>query len=328
MMMSSTTQNAIVQNSVANFPMGPNVRGWLNISPEDYSGAENPSPSADAVANFTDVVLEQLENTSPNNMNHLVDLLEEFVGMNMPLLAIKLADAYPQMFPKNDFRAQLNVGNAAMLISDLARAEEAFVVAQQLVPEEPAPYINLAQIYSHDGLADKAREWCLAGLDTDQNNTRLWELLAYMEQQSCGDSTEGAKRLAILSRERNSWAGLSLSCDLINPEDVLTKLKALDPFWNEGCRDLEYLIEYTAVLGMAGLYDKIPSIIWTVEKEATNGLPWQLTLHLAQAYLGLGHDQDALLALEKLNNIADLPDVAKEAAKSILSEAQGQSSNH
>ncbi len=323
MMMSENPQSA-----VANFPMGPNVRGWLNVSPEAYKGNENTSPSAEAVANFTDVVLEQLENSSPQNKGHLVDLLEELVGMNMPLLAIKLADAYPLMFPKNDFRAQLNLGNAAMMISDFARAEDAFVVAQQLVPEEPAPYINLAQIYSHDGFADKAREWCLAGLDTDQDNTRLWELLAYMEQQSCGDPTEGAKRLATIANERNSWAGLSLSCDLINPEDVLTKLKALEPFWNEGYRGLEYLIEFTAVLGMAGRYDRIPSIIWTVEKEATNGLPWQLTLHLAQAYLGLGRDDDAVLALDKLKNVQDLPNVAKEAAQVILSEAKGQATVH
>ena len=316
------------QSSVANFPMGPNVRGWLNVSPEAYRGDQNTSPTAEAVANFIDVVLEQLETTSPKNREHLVDLLEELVGMNMPLLAIKLTDAYPLLFPKDDFRAQLNLGNAAMLISDLARAEDAFVVAQQLVPEESAPYINLAQIYSHDGMAAKAREWCLAGLDTDQDNTRLWELLAYMEQQTCGDTLEGAKRLAILAKERNSWAGLSLSCDLINPEDVLTKLSALEPFWNEGSRGLEYLIEFTAVLGMAGQYDKIPSIIWAVEKEATNGLPWQLILHLAQAYLGLGRDEDALLALDKLNNIGDLPDAARDAAQSIRSEAKGQESVH
>lgn len=321
-----TSSNA--QPSVANFPMGPNVRGWLNVSPEDYRGDQNTSPTAEAVADFIDVVLEQLETTSPKNREHLVDLLEELVGMNMPLLAIKLTDAYPLLFPKDDFRAQLNLGNAAMLISDLARAEDAFVVAQQLVPEEPAPYINLAQIYSHDGLAAKAREWCLAGLDTDQDNTRLWELLAYMEQQTCGDAAEGAKSLAILAKKRNSWAGLSLSCDLINPEDVLTKLKALEPFWNEGSRDLEYLIEFTAVLGMAGQYDKIPSIIWTVEKEATNGLPWQLILHLAQAYLGLGRDDDALLALEKLNNIRGLPDAARDAAETIRSEAKGQATVH
>lgn len=58
-----TSSNA--QPSVANFPMGPNVRGWLNVSPEDYRGDQNTSPTAEAVADFIDVVLEQLETTSP-----------------------------------------------------------------------------------------------------------------------------------------------------------------------------------------------------------------------------------------------------------------------
>jgi Tetratricopeptide repeat len=312
------------QNSISKFPMGPNMRGWLNISLDVYKGHENTSPTAEAVATFSDAVLEHLEDSSPKNMDQLVDLLEELVGMNMPLLAIKLADAYPRLFPEDDFRAQLNLGNAAMMVSDLARAEEAFVVAQKLVPEEPAPYINLTQIYSHDGLDKKAREWCLAGLDTDPDNTRLWELLAWMEQQSCRDPSEAPMRLSAIAKERNSWAGMSLACDLINPEDVLTKLAAIETFWDEGCRSLEYLVEFTAVLGMAGRYDRIPSIIWAVEKEATNGLPWQLTLHLAQAYLGLGRDQDAITALEKLNNITNLPEAAKLATQGILADIKGE----
>ncbi|MEI6398854.1 MAG: hypothetical protein WCO71_08800, partial [Pseudomonadota bacterium] len=110
-----------------------------------------------------------------------------------------------------------------------------------------------------------------------------------------------------------------------NPEDVLTKLATLEIFWNEGCRTADYLIEYTAVLGMAGQYDRIPSIIWTAERELTNGLPWQLILHLAQAHLGLGRDQDALESLDKLNNFSELPDQARGAAEAIRSEAKGES---
>jgi tetratricopeptide (TPR) repeat protein len=309
--------------------MGPAVRQWLNIPESDYSGFENTSPTGEHVALFTDAVLESFENGSPRDDSQLVTLLEELVGMNMPLLAIKLVDAYPQLFPQDDFRAQLHLGNASMLVSDLARAEDAFIKAQSIVPAEPAPYINLTQIYCHDGLIDKARNWCLAGLDTDQDNTRLWELLAWIGQTGKSDDerdrTSVARELALIAKEKNSWAGMSLACDIQDPEDVLTKLATLERFWNEGNRSTDYLVEYTAVLGMAGQYDRIPAIIWAAEREQTNGLPWQLTLHLAQAYLGLGRDQDALDSLDKLNKVNDLPDQARGAADAIRAEVKGES---
>ncbi len=315
--------------SISAFPMGPAVRDWLKIPESTYSGFENPSPTGEHVALFTDAILDSFENKSPRDESQLVTLLEELVGMNMPLLAIKLVDAYPQLFPQDDFRAQLHLGNASMLVSDLARAEDAFIKAQSIVPAEPAPYINLTQIYCHDALLDKARSWCLAGLDNDQDNTRLWELLAWIGQSGKSGNDEDrvsvARELAFIAKQKNSWAGMSLACDIQNPEDVLTKLATLEIFWNEGCRTADYLIEYTAVLGMAGQYDRIPSIIWTAERELTNGLPWQLILHLAQAHLGLGRDQDALESLDKLNNFSELPDQARGAAEAIRSEAKGES---
>ena len=322
-----TSQESVF--NVASFPMGPRIKNWLEISDDTYRGHENTSPTAHDAAAFTDFVLTKIEDSTPTDADHLVDLLEELVGMNMPLLAVKLADAYPHLFPQSDFRAQLHVGNASMLIGDLARAELAFIDAQKLVPEEPAPYINLAQIYCHDNALDRAREWCLAGLDTDQDNTRLWELLAWLEQNNgTSDAASAAGKIAVLAKEKNSWAGMSLACDLVNPEDALTKLAALETFWDEGCRAPEFLIEFTAVLGMAGRYDRIPSIIWQAEKQAPQGLPWQLTLHLAQAYLGLGRDQDALATLDKLSNSNELPDFARQAAEAIKAEATGQSTAH
>ena len=315
--------------SLSAYPMGPTLRAWLKIAESGYRGYENASPSGEHVALFTDALLDSFENSVPDDDSHLVTLLEELVGMNMPLLAIKLVDAYPQLFPQEDFRAQLHLGNASMLVGDLARAEDAFIKAQSLVPAEPAPYINLAQIYCHDGLHQQARDWCLAGLDAEPDNTRLWELLAWTEQNAPANSSNSptavARELARIAKEKNSWAGMSLACDLENPEDVIAKLAALETFWNEGFRGHDYLIEYTAVLGMAGQYDRIPGIIWTAERELTNGLPWQLILHLAQAHLGLGRDEDALASLEKLNNISDLSEGARAAAEAIRAEVAGES---
>lgn len=319
------------QKAVNKFPMGPHIREWLAIPAESYKGDENTSPSASDVANFTDAFLRHLEDATPNNSDHLVDILEELVGMNMPLLAIKLVDAYPNMFPVGDFRAQLHIGNASMLVSDLTRAESAFIEAQRLVPEEPAPYVNLVQIYCHDGLLDKAKKWCDAGLDADADNPRLWELLAWLEQSAeksgGGDIAAVPQRLAELARSKNSWAGLSLACDLRDPEDIPTKVSALEKFWDEGCRDTNYLVEFTALLGMAGRYDRIPPVIWQVEKQSSNGLPWQLRMHLAQAYLGLGRDDDARIELNKLNNIKDLPEIARQTAQALWTELSGAAAN-
>lgn len=316
-------------NIVASFPMGPHVRAWLGITENQYQGDKNTSPSAEQFTAFSERILEHLEEETPNNAEHLVDLLEELVGMNLPLLAVKLSDAYPALFPHNDFRANLHLGNASMLIGDLAKAELAFIAAQKLVPEEPAPYINLVQIYCHDGALDRARKWCMAGLQSESDNTRLWELLGWIEQTtSSGNNESAAIEIARLAKKLNSWAGTSLACDMQNADDPLVKLAALEQFWDEGLRYGEFLIEFTAILGMAGRYDRIPSIIWQAEKSSSQPLPWQLTLHLAQSHLGLGRDDDALETLNKLSKIEGLPDIAHQAVQAIREEVQNSKIKH
>ena len=307
------------------FPMGPHIRKWLSVDEKAYSGFDNTSPSVEDIATFTDSFILKLEDQSPKNQDHLVDLLEELVGMNMPLLAIKLVDAYPDMFPSQDFRANLHLGNASMLVSDLARAEAAFITAQKLVPEEPAPYVNLTQIYCHDGLLDQAQTWCDAGLEAESDNTRLWELMAWIEQQKAGNDSGARpliiKRIIDLAKNKNSWAGFSLACDLENPEDAPAKVRALETFWNQGCRDEQFLIEYTAALGMAGNYDKIPSIVWQAEKQdRSKKISWQLYLHLVQSFMGLGRDDDAREAMAKLEGQKELPDSALGVIQALKSE--------
>ncbi len=319
--MMSTT----LKTSLTSFPMGPHIQKWMNVSHDQYKGHGNTNPSAEEVAVFTEAFLARLEDGSPDHRDHLVDLLEELVAMNLPLLAIKLVDAYPDLFPQDDFRALLHLGNAAMLVSDLTRAESAFIDAQKLVPEEPAPYVNLVQIYCHDGLMDQAERWCQAGLDAESDNTRLWELIAWIEQQKMGtdelDAKAVAQRIRSLATSKNSWAGLSLASELENPEDALSKVSVLEPFWSEGCRDDAFLIEYTAALGMAGKYDKIPAIIWQVETQETNKkLAWQLYLHLIQSFMGLGRDDDARETLKKLEQRNDLPDAAINVINALKSE--------
>jgi tetratricopeptide (TPR) repeat protein len=316
------------QPKAISFPMGPQMRNWLGISEQQYCGHLSGSPTAEQIASFSQHVVQHLEDATPRNTEHLVDLIEELVGMNMPLLALKLADAYPNMFPRDDFRANLHVGNAAMLVGDLAKAELMFIQAQRLVPEEPAPYVNLTQIYCHDEALDQAKQWCITGLQVDPDHLRLWEMLAWIEQNQSKQAPEiAAKTIAHLAKTMNSWAGTSLACDLMSADDPLVKLTALEKFWDEGLRDDAFLIEWTAVLGMAGRYDRIPPIVWATEATA-KPLPWQVLVHLAQSYLGLGRDTEALATLDRLSSSQGLPNVAHQSIAAMRAEIKGTETSH
>ena len=307
---------------VARYPMGPHMRSWLGIVDADYRGEANDHPTDEETSAFQDSLLAKLEDSEIKSSNQLVDLLEELVGMNLPLLAIKLVDAYLMQFPQDDFRAQLHLGNACMMTGEIVRAEECFRVAQKLVPEEPAPYVNLTQIYCQDRVFADAEAWCKAGLDVDRNNLRLWELLAWMWQQQ--DLATTKDRLSEEAKRRHSWAGASLAVDLAqnsdDEPDVKAKLSALEVFYNEGLRDHDFLVEYTAVLGMAGQYERIPAIIWQIEKQATSGLPWQLHMHALQAFMGLGRDDQAREALEKITKLDGVPPQARSLLDALRQE--------
>jgi tetratricopeptide (TPR) repeat protein len=313
----------------ASYPMGPKVREWMNISEQTYRGGDQ-EPSNDITHAFQTAFLARVEDAAISEGEKLADILEELIAMDLPLLAIKLVDTNLSAFMQDDFRSQLHLGNACMMVGEHARAEDCFRAAQKIVPEEPAPYVNLAQIYCHDELYDDAKAWCHAGLNIEPNNTRLWELLAWLLQKTIG--LEGAKEeISNLANKHHSWAGTSLAADLrIGSEpsdlsDVQAKLGALEPFFNEGVRDHDFLIEYTAILGSCGQYEKIPAILWQVEKSTTSKLPWQLRLHAIQAFMGLGRDDQALESIIKLSGETDLPVSVRSTLDSLKSEITGNS---
>ena len=310
--------------SFLRFPMGPKIRGWLGVTDNQYLGGTNDAPTSAEQAAFTDALLSHFEDAQISSDSMLVDLLEELVGMNQPLLAIKLVDGYPQHYPQDDFRAQLHLGNALMLVGELLRAEDCFRAAQKLIAEEPAPYVNLTQIYAHEGRLEDAKMWCLAGLDIDANNTSLWEHLAWIYQQTDTNRTQVSNMIQSEAQCRDSWAGASLAADLV-PDDsddarATKKFAVLQRFYNEGLRDGEFLVEFTALLGILGHYDKIPPIIWQAEKTSSSDLPWQLYLHAVQAQLGLGRDDVAGELIKKYINIKQLPDSARNALTGLAAE--------
>ena len=288
------------------YPMGPTTRKYLNISDADYQGDNSPAPSESELTFFQEEMIGYCEKVKPTSSEFFVDLLEEWMNMGLAKAAIILFESYIDVFSAdNDFRALQAVGNCYMMVSDLDEALEKLIDAHELEPKELSPLVNIAQIYyaRHDD--EKAYDWALAGLRLESNYGRLWELVAsiYMEKSKDGIS-EKVKELAI---ELNSYAGLSLAAYLANDKDALLRAQYLELAYENGIRDEEFLVEYTAALGMAQQYDKIPSIVWNLEKVEKKTVSWKLWSHVAQAQLAMEQFERADEIIMKLEGIPDTP---------------------
>lgn len=291
------------------FPMGPKLRAYLGISDESNRGQE-AGEQRDPVREqaFGAFVRAYARDVAPLDEGTFVDLIDELVTMDLPEAVLGLADDNVSLLPEDDFRAQMALAVAAMLAGEYERAEAGFRKAQEIIPDEPAPYVNLVQIFASQGRLDEAEMWCAAGLDADPNNFRLWELASSVYQDLYG--TGFADALMRLAEKRNSWAGLSLAAELAQSGDQYLKANLLEPLYHQGERDAQFLIEYTAALGVAGEMEKIPHIVWQAEKLSTQGIPWQLYVHAAQAQLSLQRKDEALAQLAKAKLDPKIPDEA------------------
>ena len=191
--------------------------------------------------------------------------------MGLSKAAIIMYESYIEDFDADsDYRALQAAGNSYMMEADLEEALDKLINAHELEPKELSPLVNIAQIYYAQHNDEKAYEWAVAGLRLEPNYGRLWELIAsvFMEQSKEGVSD----KVKELSVELNSFAGLSLAAYLADEKDALLRAQYLEIAYDNGIRDEEFLVEYTAALGMSQQYEKIPTIIWnleTVEKKAS-----------------------------------------------------------
>lgn len=297
--------------------MGPKLRTWLGITEADYRGEEAGERSDADAQGFTDFVLAWADQEPLEDEAMLVDLLDELVSMDLPEAVLRLCDKGKALWSDSDFRGQLAVGIAAMLKGDLELAEAYFVKAQALLPSEPAPYVNLVQIFLHQERTDEALTWCLAGLDADRNNLRLWDLLAATLQDQHDEYFP--EELLKVAQSRRAWAGLALAADVSGTADKFFKLNLLQGIYDEGERDSIFLVEFTAALGIAGELEKIPTIVWQAEKAASSALPWQLYVHAAQAQLGLGRAQEARAQLSKAKRQTNLDEQGQQALNELAS---------
>ena len=309
------------------YPMGPHTRAYLGISDTEYLGDRRQEPvSQTESAAFEDHLIVFSAQAKRLNANELVDLLDELVTMNLPRAALTIASGYPEDSIREDFRARLALGVAGMLCADLSVAEDHLKAAQALIPEEPAPYVNLVQIYLDEQRLDTAETWCLAGLDAEVNHHALWELLAEIMRLRHGDYLPDV--LLAMAEKRCSWAGMSLAANLMATGDRYLKANLLEKLYAQGERDPQFLVELTAAYGIAGDFAKIPPIVWQAEKHASKGLPWQLRIHLAQAQLALGQSAEALATISKTETDQTLPEEALAVLGELAEEARQPAELH
>lgn len=304
-------------------PMGPVLSRYLGVDDalrdETASNGEDTSPG-DPILALT-LHLRTLHALKPPLEPALVvDLLDELVTMAIPEAALDLARAYPDALKDDDFRAQLALGVGAMMHGDLAQAEAALCKAQATLPNEPAPYVNLVQIFRSQDRLDEAEVWCLAGLEAEVNNHRLWELLAVLYRDQMGDYMP--EHLLQVAEKRTSWAGVALASSLISTGDRYFKAFLLEKFYFQGERDPLFLIELTGAYGIAGDHEKIPPIVWQAEHLATKGLPWQLHVHAAQAQVAMGNMEEFRAQLAQARKDPFITDDALAALKELEFEAE------
>lgn len=313
--------------------MGPALRKYLGVAAE-YRGELAGSVNEDVAVVFGQALVDYATSHPVTDGGILVNLLEELVTMDMPGAALRMYEAHRSIFPVRDFRAQFHLGNAAMLAGSLVLAEQAFAEAQKLVPAETAPYVNMAQILIHDDRLDEARKWIEAGLHADANHFGLWDMLAWVSRElEIPDHTKSIERLA---REMNSWAGLCLCTELIAPEEPERKLAVLEEFYGDSQSSsdfsADFIVEFTAVLGQCGLYERIAPVIWRFRSAqsaaAADQVAWKLQLHLAQAQIATGQIREAAESIEALGQMSGVPDsVTGTIIPALLDEIKDATTN-
>jgi len=318
--MTSTTSTSSLDRFLA-YPMGPRLRAYLGIHDDQYLGSESQREPSEAQA-FTKFLRDFQPQTAADasqTPEAIVDLFDELVSMDLPEAVLHLASRYDEALFVHDFRAQLALGVAAMLTDQQAQAEIHLRLAQELLPAEPAPYINLAQVLLTQERLEEAEAWTLGGLDAEPNNFTLWDLMAEIMRERHGEYMPDT--LMLLATKRCSWAGLSLAANLTSTGDRYLKATLLETLHQQGERDPLFLVELTGAYGIASEFNKIPPLVWQAERSTTKTLPWQLHVHCAQAQISLGQGAPALEQLTKAEADLMLPEEARQALQELKEEA-------
>ena len=287
----------------ADYPMGPKLREYLDI--EDYQGEQSGAPDAEKATAFSQQLIELFQAKPVGDFYEWVDLLEELCAMGLSSVVTFLAENDYKEQASEDFRAQLAIGSCYMLEGIDEAACQHLLAAYEASPEEIAPYVNLASLQYAFERDKEAKAWAEAGLKVDGEQTKLWEILASILLHD--DKASAGEKLSEFAQSIQAYLGLSLAADLIDPNDALLKVQMLEPLADSSNLSAEFIVEYTAALGLAREFEKIPGVLWKAEQIHGLRLPWKAYAHLMQAYLAEEKATEAKQMLEKIKKLPDVP---------------------
>ena len=302
------------------YPMGPGIRSWIGLKPEEYSGATGHQVPEVKRAEFSDWMIELAKEREPTDLDELTRLVDELLGMDLPMVGLRLIDFNRSLWSGADFRGLLTEGISSMLASELGRAEDCFRKAQELSPLEPAPYVNLIQILQHDDRWDESELWLKAGFKAEKKHIPLWELY-HRHIQVHLDESQIPSKLLELAQELDSWAGMSLFAECSPDSNPKTKANLLEGFYHKGERSEEFLTEFTGAIGVAGEYERIPPLVWQAQK-LSSSVSWQLLLHGAQAHLALDQKSAFIKSGTALLRHPELPPEIKTQLNDMIKEVK------
>ena len=207
--------------------------------------------------------------------------------------------------PTQNLEEQLFLVSELIQAKKLHQAKEYAITALDLAPEEPRIFQLLADLdYSLEN--DKGAEaWALQGLSVNPNHSYLLEVLASIWLQKGRDFA--IQNLQAWGEKHLSFAALGLAAHLAAPDNHHLKLEKLQTLFDKGLREPNFLVEYTATLGLTNQHDRIPQIFYQA-KLTHLYLPWQLFAHVVQAYLAMENEAEAKVVLDELKSQSGVPE--------------------
>jgi tetratricopeptide (TPR) repeat protein len=308
---------AVEPSQWLDLPLGTQIRMYLGLPAETDISTEIPEETR--LREFEKWMTTFIDSNPVVSDSELINLMEELCWLRLGNLTIRIHDKNQKFDLSRDFRGLLALGAAAMMENELDLAQSVLSRAQQVEPQELAPYANLAKIYFHLQRDEDALNWALSGLAVDANAFGIWETLSLLYQAD--DAVTCGERLRALAEKHNSWAGMSLAAQMIDPQDKVLRVQMLEEVFESGVRTESFLIEFTAALGAAGQYDKIPALYWRAAPDLQpTANSWRLLAHVAQAHLGMSQYAEAKKHFQMVMDEPSLPTHVTDQVRQLLDE--------
>lgn len=293
------------------FPIGPKVLDWLNLTPEK----DLQDWTLEAFRNFQKDLMTV---APPNSSLTLAEVCHELLLMSMPRAVLACFDLWRFHHRRREPPLPTGLvaeGVAALILGDPRRAADCFVLLQSKWPQEPASYHNMARVLAASPEAMK--NWIEVGLTHCPNNQALWQLY----WQSLANEADAVRTVEKLAGQVSSWRGISLAAHLRGDLDEATIAKLIDrydSFYRSGETDPDFLVEYTGILGHAGFFSQVTTIVWHLQQLKDQKIPWEVWGHYLQSLEALGRTSLATDQLETLR--PHIPPEHTNYFESILGE--------